>query len=535
MKPSRMTPEQASRLSLAEQHEWFRNATSRRNLLRGGVIGAGAAIAGPALIGQAAEAATTKPVTRSTPTLLTRANTPGGSFIPPFGRHIAFGPNPAREMAVAWQVAAPVNHPFIRVGTSPFDLGHRINAEIRTLTTQASITTPVDAVEPSAPATIEQFYVHANVEGLRPGQTYYYSVGHQGWDFPGNVTSLGTFTTAPRNSRDPFRFTAFGDQGVTYDAVGTATLVRAQNPAFHLHAGDISYAEDGGSGLITDAYDPRVWDSWFTEIEPAAGSIPWQIAVGNHEMEAWYSPDGYGGQYARFDFPGQATNSTPPTYYSFIYGNVGVISLDANDVSNELPANFGYSGGNQVSWLKTTLADLRSNPDVDFIVAYFHHCAYTTCAVHGIEGGTQKFFAPLFDQYQVDLVVNGHNHVYERTDPIRGGNAKTTAPIGATVLPEKDGTTYICAGGAGESLYNFPVADSYEGHVDNIASVPTFINQPGGTTTTENVTWSRVRFTGYCLVVVDSTPGWRRGAGSKLHVRGLAENGTELDSVTLVR
>src|SRR6202020_475380 len=107
-----------------------------------------------------------------------------------------------------------------------------------------------------------------------------YSVGHQGADGPG--AAAGQFTTAPAG-RPAFRFTAFGDQGVSYDAVGTSTLVRAQNPAFHLHAGDVSYAEDTGHGLITDSYDPRGWDSSFLEVEPAAGKIPCQVAVGNHE------------------------------------------------------------------------------------------------------------------------------------------------------------------------------------------------------------------------------------------------------------
>ncbi|HWG24296.1 hypothetical protein [Actinospica sp.] len=50
MRSSKMTPELASTLSLAEQHEWFRKATSRRSLLRGGLVGAGALAAGPALV-----------------------------------------------------------------------------------------------------------------------------------------------------------------------------------------------------------------------------------------------------------------------------------------------------------------------------------------------------------------------------------------------------------------------------------------------------------------------------------------------------
>jgi hypothetical protein len=242
---------------------------------------------------------------------------------------------------------------------------------------------------------------------------------------------------------DPFTFTAFGDQGVTYDAVGNTNLIRAQSPAFHLHAGDVSCAESGGSGLITDSYDPRLWDSWFTEIENAASVIPWNVVVGNHEMEPWYSPEGYGGQFARFDFPGGATTS----YCSFTYGNVGVIALDANDVSFELPANFGYSGGAQVSWLQSTLASFRApHSGIDFVVVYFHHCAYCTCVVHGIDGGVDQYFVPAFDAYNVDLVINGHNHIYERTDPIKGGSAVGAVPIGGS-WNSANGTTYITAGG----------------------------------------------------------------------------------------
>jgi hypothetical protein len=531
-----MNPEQAKRLSLAEQHDWFRRVTSRRSLLRGGVAAGGAMVAGPALLAGTAGAATAGTAARAragSPMLLSRASAFSGSALPPFGRHIAFGADPSTQISVAWQVAAPVQDPFIRVGPAPWDLGHRVPGQIRTLSTPMSDIDAVDSVAPSAPATIEQYYVHAEVSGLRPGQTYFYSVGHQGWDTAASGPA-GSFTTAPRG-RVPFTFTAFGDQGVSYDALGTATLIRAQNPAFHLHAGDISYAEDGGDGLITDSYDPRVWDSFFAEIEPAAGQIPWQVAVGNHEMESWYSPDGYGGQYARFDFPGQQASSSPPTYYSFRYGNVGIISLDANDVSYEIPANLGYTGGAQTAWLARTLAALRASPDIDFIVAYFHHCAYCTCVVHGSEGGARQFWAPLFDQYQVDLVINGHNHIYERTDPIRAGAATGAAPIGSVIHPATAGTTYVAAGGAGKSLYSFSAADSYEGKVDNVTSVASYVNEPGGTTTNETVNWSRVRYTGYCLLVLESQPGWRRGVPSTLRLRGLDEAGAELDRVDLVR
>jgi hypothetical protein len=531
-----MTPEQAKRLSLAEQHEWFRRATSRRAVLRGGAVGAGALLAGPALLGASASAsaeAATATGRRATPTLLTSAGFLNGGQVPVIGRHVAFGADPATEVSVSWQVPVPVSKPFLRVGPSPFELSERIPAEIRTLVTPRSDTVPVDSVPPSAGPTITQYYVHARVDHLWPGRTYFYSVGHEGLD-PTVVTDFGTFTTAPARP-EPFVFTAYGDQGVTYDAVGNSTLIRAQNPAFHLHAGDCSYAESGGDGLITDPFDPRIWDAFFTTIQPTAGSLPWQVAVGNHEMEPWYSPDGYGGQYARWEFPGEASSTTPPTYYSFVYGNVGVVSLDANDVSYEIPANLGYTGGAQTAWLEATLAKLRASKAVDFIVAYHHHCAYCTCTAHGSEGGVRQYWTPLYDKYQVDLVINGHNHIYERTDPIIGGSPTGKAPIGSTIHPASQGTTYVTAGGGGESLYQFPVADSYKGHIDNIASIETYVNEAGGTTATQTVTWSQVRYTGYCLVVVESQPGSPHGVSPTLSVRGLDENGTELDQFTLVR
>ncbi len=530
-------------MSLAEQHDWFRRATSRRALLRGGLVGAGAAVAGPALLAGTADASTTKHAARKgAPSLLQRHDGPGGAFLPPFGRHIAYGADPGTQMSVGWQVAAAVSNPFIRVGDSPFGLSQRIPAEVRNLATPASVwntssNSPVDSVPPSlANSTIEQYYVHAQLSGLRPGRTYYYSVGHDGWD-SGDVA--GSFTTAPRG-RIPFTFTAYGDQGVTYDAVGTTNLIRAQNPAFHLHAGDVSYAESGGSGLLTDPYDPRVWDQWFPEIEPAAGVIPYNVVVGNHEMEPWYSPDGYGGDFARFDFPGKTSSGAQATYYSFTYGNVGVVALDANDVSYELPANFGYSGGAQVSWLNSTLSALRANPQIDFIVVYFHHCAYCTCTTHGCDGGVEKYFVPAFDTYSVDLVINGHNHIFERTYPIRNGSAvSTNVPVGAT-WNSANGTTYVTAGGAGKSLYAFSAEDYYEGDEPSGAptSVATYINEydpsTGATSTTaENVNWSAIRYTGYCLLVLDSTPN--RSSGGTLLVRGLDEAGNELDRFTLNR
>ncbi len=170
---------------------------------------------------------------------------------------------------------------------------------------------------------------------LIPDTTYYYGVGHHGFDpaSAGNLATLGEFTTAPRRRQaqpaGAYTFTAFGDQGVSYDALANDSVLLGQNPRFHLHAGDIAYADSSGQGKPvsstgangTDIYDPRIWDQFLAQTELVAKQVPWMVATGNHDMEALYSPDGYGGQQARWAFPGNGPASCP-SVYSFIYGNV---------------------------------------------------------------------------------------------------------------------------------------------------------------------------------------------------------------------
>src|SRR5262249_38898080 len=162
------------------------------------------------------------------------------------------------QVRVGWQVPAPVTRPFLRYGDAPWNLGHKVPAEIRALHSEV-----LGAIAP-----VDQYYVHAALDNLQPGRTYYYAVGHDGFD-PADLTSFArfdSFPTAPSRRRvaAPFTFTAFGDQGVSYHALSNDGLLAAQNPVFHLHAGDIAYADSSGAGLPvsttgangTDVFDP---------------------------------------------------------------------------------------------------------------------------------------------------------------------------------------------------------------------------------------------------------------------------------------
>jgi hypothetical protein len=95
----------------------------------------------------------------------------------------------------------------------------------------------------------------------------------------------------------------------------------------------------------------------------------------------------------------------------------------------------------------------------------------------------------------VDLVVNGHKHIYERNNPLIGGKQTVAAPSGSTVTPATHGTTYIVAGAGGESLYSFGAPDSYEGAVNADTSISSYVNEVNGTTPAANGSPVK-RFTG---------------------------------------
>jgi hypothetical protein len=364
---------------------------------------------------------------------------------------------------------------------------------------------------------------------------------------------------------------------------------------FNLVAGDLCYAQaqgdiqpiinpDGPNGKQPSAgntprppansggwdyYDPWIWTSWFPMIEPSSAGIPWMFAAGNHEPELFsasvaadqvtvanYEPVGYGGLVRRMDLP-RTGPSQCPSVYSFSYGNVGIISLDANDLSWEIQGLLDYSHGAQVRWLEDQLRAWRQDHRIDFIVAFFHECAYSTCNGHSSDGGVRSKLAPLFDTYKVDLVVQGHNHVYERTNPLlydartnsarSGKDAVAVSPDQpAEVEPARDGTTYVVAGTAGTPRYGWTgkretdrnfAAGRGSGtvvHANAKSQTGPYVNEKDFSIRYETVDWSQARYDDYGFVALDVNPA-RRGRKTTMVLRFISEQGRELDRVVFSR
>ena len=535
-----------------EVTEWTGALLARRAVTRRGLlVGAGAAAAALAAY----------PLARAV--FGAGGGTPGRHGLVLSGRHLSWvadgGADPTSGVRVTAQLLGPDGRlpagltAVADLGDAPAAYGRPVPAQIVHLVGGGG----------------SQFYVKAELAGLRPATTYHYRLRLS----DGTATGDAHFTTAPargspggaRSVPAPFTFTAFADVGTNagplpngyapddpvagrggtdpHPAVTQTGLMASQRPAFTLLAGDICYADPGGSGLPGDDFDPYVWDVFLAQIDGQAAYVPWLFATGNHDMEPLHGgAHGYAGHAARLDLP----RNGPPgcaSVYSFVYANVGVVSLDANELSAEIRTNRGYSGGAQVRWLEQTLRAWRRDPAIDFVVAFFHHCAYSTTAQHASDGGVRDALDPLFSRWQVDLAVQGHNHVLERTDPIRDGRPTRPAPDGSVLEPARDGVTYLCVGSGGRARYAFPpgAGECYREHAGEVRPVDSYVWVADGSRQPETVEWSRVRYDGYAFLAVDVVPA-RPGRPTTMTLRTLADAlpgspgpYTEIDRVTLRR
>jgi hypothetical protein len=223
-------------------------------------------------------------------------------------------------------------------------------------------------------------------------------------------------------------------------------LANSFDPALHLIVGDLAYANG----------DQSIWDTWFDMIEPMARRIPWMPCIGNHEIETQlqalagtptdsWGKWGYDPYRTRFELPANGNTKHTNCYYAFRYGSVQFISLDNNDVNAEIAPNQNYTSGRQRKWLEQELADARSDPDVDFIVVLMHQCAFSSSSKHGSDEGVFKAWAPLFAKYGVDIVFQGHDHVYERTHAMKMDDITVDESPYTTDV----GTVYVTCGNGG--------------------------------------------------------------------------------------
>lgn len=315
---------------------------------------------------------------------------------------LAFGADVHTQMSVTWQTQQPVQNPLVEFGETPA-LGR---------------TAPAERV--SYPYETGVIY-RALMSDLQPGQRYYYRVGSA----QGGFSRAYAFRT-PRQGLHDFTFTAFADHGTTRFSVQNSRNVAAHNPTFHFVAGDLSYA---------NGRQP-IWDAYLEQLETLAARVPVMVSFGNHENERIGDQRiGYIAAETRFAMPNKGQ------YYDFTLSNARFVAFNSNERENEA----------QYQWLARALQTARRDRAVRWLIVFAHHPLYGSTQRRGNSESMIRRFQPLFDRYRVDLVIHGHDHVYERMYPMRGGSAVVKR---GNRYAQGAGVVYVTCGGGGVSLYD---------------------------------------------------------------------------------
>jgi hypothetical protein len=192
------------------------------------------------------------------------------------------------------------------------------------------------------------------------------------------------------NRDDSLKFAVLGDFGDgssrQYDVAAMMAKRRATFP-FELVTlvGDNMYGSQG----------PRDYQRKFEiPYKPLLDAgVKFYASLGNHDELAQRF-------YEHFNMHGER-------YYSFKAPkeDVRFFALDS-----------GYLVAEQITWLENEL----QGSNEDWKIAYFHHPPYSSGDRHGSDEVVRKTLEPLFIKHNVSVVLNGHDHFYERVKPQNG-------------------------------------------------------------------------------------------------------------------
>ena len=247
------------------------------------------------------------------------------------------------------------------------------------------------------------------ISGLEPGETYDYRVRYGETTLP-----AASFTTAPPPGAENWRFVVYGD-----NRSNPATHARNVKQIMKLKPGIILNTGD----LVAQGSRYEQWKpQYFDPLRGVSEHIPVFPCLGNHEQNAPH----YYNYHSLPDDQGEV-------YYSFDYANAHIISLNSN--TKDAPYQRGEK---QTEWL---IDDLKKHKDATWKIVFFHHPLFRSHPTRGIT--EQRWvWQPIFEEYGVDLVLNGHDHYYMRS-----------YAIGRYTGEPRRGLFHLISGGGGANTY----------------------------------------------------------------------------------
>ena len=306
---------------------------------------------------------------------------------------LTFNGNPSSHRAVTWRTTTNKNAPaYAEIAKANEHAGF---AKEATRYTAQSTTLDLNIASNNKQGQVD--YHSATFKDLEPDTLYAYRVG----DGSKHWSEWIQFRTASRASK-PFKFVYFGDaqNGVLTHWSRTIRMAyqTAPDASFALHAGD----------LIDVSHADNEWAEWYK----AGGFIHSQWTgvpvAGNHEyiskntanktlrgkLSILWRP--------QFTLPviSELPEELHETVYSFDYEGMQFIVLNSNKLLAE-----------QKPYLETQL----KKPGYRWKVVSFHHSLFSPH--RGISANSKKIakeWQPLFEKYNVDMVLQGHDHAYTR-------------------------------------------------------------------------------------------------------------------------
>ena len=277
---------------------------------------------------------------------------------------------------------------------------------------------------------------------LEPGTKYVYRVGNaeRGW-----WSEVGTVETS--DGSDNVTFFHMCDpqsQNLKQYTRGWANTVEQ---AFNLYP-DAKFIVNTGD-LVDHGMNVNQWQWLFDTASSDLMSTYLMPVSGNHEEMDDYS---LAGNFILPNAPEQDT--TTGVYYSYDYNNVHVSVLNTNEIdsTNGLESE-------QVEWLKQDIA----NSNADWNIVALHKAIYSNGS-HYDDGeiiATREQLSKLMPELGIDLVLQGHDHVYMRTHSIDSNevvneekvNLKHNGEVYETYV-NPSGTSYAISGCSGVKVYN---------------------------------------------------------------------------------
>ena len=143
-------------------------------------------------------------------------------------------------------------------------------------------------------------------------------------------------------------------------------------------------------------------------------------------------------------------------YYSFDYQNMHFLAISTNEEKND---ELGIiSDTIQLDFIRADLNNAADNPRTDWLIVFLHHPMYTS-EPNPYSMDLRNILQPTFDLYGVDLVINGHKHAYERTNPITFNGVITDNEN--CLYDDPDGQIYLTVGTGGHSHSQFKQKQSW--------------------------------------------------------------------------